>query len=351
MMDFQRTKRLSGFTLIELLVVIAIIGVLVGLLLPAVQQAREAARRSSCVNKMKQLGLALHNYADVQKGRFPAGTAWRIPHAARDSSGATMLTARTSWTIAVMPFLEKNDLFDRIDTNSTPWAGSSGNWGLLSVDAGGSHKYQEQVCPSNPFAATGELLNSGGKYIMADGGGSGNPNYSSGGRCYDVCLGPQCAPTMPADCPSANSYCNVRANWWRPNDAGKTGFEEESTPGIFNPQFDVKMPFEAITDGMSSTFALLERRPEISAWSAMYASTFQGVLTSIKPNSPSLDESTTSGLGIRGTNNGASSYHPGGLINAVMADGAVTSINENIDFITYNHLGNRMDGNPAKLPQ
>jgi prepilin-type processing-associated H-X9-DG protein len=251
-----------------------------------------------------------------------------------------------------MPFLEKLALYESLDRTIAPWAEPPNN-SALRVNAGETHKYQEQICPSDPFAATGELLNSN-NYIKGDGGGSGHATETWGGRCYDVCLGPQCAPTRPADCPSANSYCNVSGNWWYPNNLQNgvkpTGFEVQATPGIFNPQFDVKMTFQNITDGLSSTFLLLERRPELSNWSSMYASTFQGVLTSIKPNSPSIDETTTSGLGIRTTNNGASSLHVGGIINTAMADGSVASITDNIDFEVYNYLGNRMDGNSAKLP-
>jgi len=101
-----RRRKPMGFTLIELLVVIAIIGVLIALLLPAVQQAREAARRSSCTNNMKQLGLAIHNYHDAYKV-FPTQTYHPNP--------ACNLTA---WTAMILPYMEQSLIYDSINFNS-----------------------------------------------------------------------------------------------------------------------------------------------------------------------------------------------------------------------------------------
>lgn len=98
----------KGFTLIELLVVIAIIGVLVGLLLPAVQQAREAARRSSCVNNVKQICLALHNFHDVRK-TFPA--AHRL-------ASSTQTSAGWAWSAEILPMLEWQGLYDSLEIST-----------------------------------------------------------------------------------------------------------------------------------------------------------------------------------------------------------------------------------------
>ena len=108
--------RKSGFTLIELLVVIAIIGVLVGLLLPAVQQAREAARRTACTNKVKQLGVALHNHHDAFK-RFPPGVSRnQTPYgSAGDNPGGW---GGRGWLCYLLTFLEESQLGSAIETEA-----------------------------------------------------------------------------------------------------------------------------------------------------------------------------------------------------------------------------------------
>lgn len=109
-------RRSQGFTLVELLVVIAIIGVLVALLLPAVQAARESARRMKCSNQLKQFGLGMHNYADTHKS-FPSGHMFRgnfdgNPNDEKGGSGF-------GWGTAILPYIEQSTLYDRFNTSFT----------------------------------------------------------------------------------------------------------------------------------------------------------------------------------------------------------------------------------------
>src|SRR5437899_8560020 len=101
--------RRRGFTLIELLVVIAIIAVLVALLLPAVQQAREAARRSQCRNNLKQIGLALHNYHEAYNC-LPQAANWKDYR-----SGVTPAQRNFTWIASILPYLDQSAVFDQIN--------------------------------------------------------------------------------------------------------------------------------------------------------------------------------------------------------------------------------------------
>ena len=105
----------SGFTLIELLVVIAIIGVLVALLLPAVQAARESARRSQCINNIKQLCLALHSYHDAI-GRFPPSIQFDQKFVGNIEEGLeTSSLYGPNWVIMILPYLEQQSVYDAFD--------------------------------------------------------------------------------------------------------------------------------------------------------------------------------------------------------------------------------------------
>src|SRR6187401_199882 len=105
------SKKRSAFTLIELLVVIAIIAILIALLLPAVQQAREAARRTQCKNNLKQIGLALHNYVDVH-GLLPPGSTVLLQNG--DMMTGTLFGHGWTWHASILPQLDQSTLFNAI---------------------------------------------------------------------------------------------------------------------------------------------------------------------------------------------------------------------------------------------
>lgn len=114
------SRRSRGFTLVELLVVIAIIGILVALLLPAVQAAREAARRMQCGNNAKQIGLAMHNYHDAYK-MFPK-IIWGYPDIPANENNGTLPAAyHHTWITAILPQMEQQPLFDQVDFRLRAW--------------------------------------------------------------------------------------------------------------------------------------------------------------------------------------------------------------------------------------
>ena len=170
----------GGFTLVELLVVIAIIGILVGLLLPAVQAAREAARRMQCSNNIKQLALACHNYESAFKS-FPAGgiVTYAPGVTVTPANHCTVGQDRTQapWSVLILPFIEGNTLYTKFDlrlrfTGSSNVPGDSPNKDLFSMN---NKNFQ---CPSDPNS--GSNINNS-NYLGVQGGGT--PTGTTGPIC------------------------------------------------------------------------------------------------------------------------------------------------------------------------
>lgn len=171
-----------GFTLIELLVVIAIIAVLIALLLPAVQQAREAARRSQCKNNLKQMGLALHNYEGTHgsfpPSRFDPKTCIGVPYVYNpgvDCTSNSNQTSYISWTVMVLPYMDQAPMYARYNSNM-PW------WDNSNVPIVGQ-PLSVYTCPSTPTSprsdpAWGPALN--GSAIWSAAGDYGSMNEIKG---------------------------------------------------------------------------------------------------------------------------------------------------------------------------
>lgn len=309
----MRPRRI-GFTLVELLVVIAIIGILIALLLPAVQAAREAARRMQCGNNVKQISLAIHGYNDNYK---------TIPYNFsnyRFTPGGYAATEKgISWMTGILPYVEQKILYSRLDFGQP--VGSPSN---LPV-------YQS---PVPAFLCPSDSLTSGGRM----------PGAPYTGCCDDTkwWVEERLAVTNYKACAGANwNSCGFRHSTTAGRFSGSVnGFEQGTGIIIRNwnaPADLVVTRFGDIRDGLSNTFAVGEAVPYWCGWTEWGWSNGNTASCGVPLNygKGQID------LHARWNNSGCSyiffSLHPGGATFS-MVDGSVRFVADNIDFTLYKSL-------------
>jgi prepilin-type N-terminal cleavage/methylation domain-containing protein len=309
-----------GFTLVELLVVIAIIGILVALLLPAIQAAREAARRAQCQNNLKQIALGLHEYHTAH-GELPQATYY-------NETGHPRVGGL--WTILIMPYIEEQNLHDRFNLKVADPMIAPVNRLLIRTHI------STFICPSDPAAQQPIMT---GRSISHPGI---NPDEALG-LWYPVSMGPTSTDTcvfcpFPKNSPTApDSYCCQGWNYGTRN-------PENNSVGMFG-RFPAGFKFSQVTDGLSSTFMVGETLPEQCVYNTAFAPNFPLAGTAIPLNV--LNESRLAyGEHVRAC--GFKSRHPGGAQFA-MGDASVQFITEEINYRLYNELGTREGGEVASL--
>lgn len=299
--------RRRAFTLVELLVVIAIIGVLVALLLPAVQAAREAARRTQCSNNLKQLGLALHNYHDVMQS---------LPSAQITSNDL-------SWIVSVLPYIEQSPLYDQISK-------AAGGFNVTGKnDPYGLQRIATIQCPSAPIT----------KMMTAA------PHHMNG---------PDLVPSNTGQPPFTTHYYGI--NGPRGNDPlgqpypGVGNFEgvPRASSGMF--QVTPMVRLADVTDGTSNTLALGEM-----SWDSRYGTRYRSWLRGGDTANPPQYSCGSRNI-VNAINSGKKatlyspysdvpmgSMHPGGA-NFGLGDASVRFISETINMTTYRSLASRGSG-------
>jgi prepilin-type N-terminal cleavage/methylation domain-containing protein/prepilin-type processing-associated H-X9-DG protein len=339
--------RARGFTLVELLVVIAIIGILVGLLLPAVQAAREAARRMQCSNNIHNIALAMHNYESTYK-RFPAGNiAFNGMNVGADRNNGTpeanggFYNGMWSWSASILSFMEAQNLFNRIDFNKRPY-----------VEERGDAWFYDQGQDATAFAAVNKVVSMQMPPSLAC---PSTPQLAGPGKYKDYAMnagqGPNGGTIILSGGTPLNSCCPERAT------AGN---------GMAYKNSFLRM--SSCTDGTSNTFLILEQASSIPKWrfptnpflwvnhqSQGLAISNQGAQP-FPPNQEPVFQvsrvgspfSNAAGIGLVGRC--SRSFHQGG-INTAMTDGSVRFITDTIAGVPWRALHTRDGSEPVSLEE
>ena len=322
-------RRRPGFTFVEVLVVVAIVALVLVIMMPAIQSAREDARKVQCKDRLKQIGLALENYHGIHSV-FPYASSCSFPAENRFTN------VKQVWTEFLLPFLNETPLYQHINFSE-------------SVDAGNNREVLEGVllpayaCPSNP--STGTFKTNAGVYFRdwaVDHWGPGAGPMQ--GLAYPLCAGSILPDFIPPDCRAgAKSFCvsEPAANggpcrWWHPHLV--------KNPGMYNRGV-TSIRRKDVLDGSSQTIAAGERNAEGCSLGGVFSWNAPVFFTGQKINSPSR-----TGNPVDYTQNcGSSSHHEGGA-HFLFVDGNVRFLSNQIDFRTYCFLGDKDDGHHTEVP-
>ncbi len=344
-----KMKRRSAFTLVELLVVIAIIGVLVALLLPAVQAAREAARRIQCANNLKSMGLATLNFHDTKK-HFPISIPhWAGQYRTAECSGGVTVSSNPEdasptgyngkgWIVDILPQIEQQAAHDRIvgDSKGKFSASSTGGRGMGRIGIRDIVSSQLSVftCPSDASSAPSDSQQ---WYWSKEGVTTATTSYK--GNVGDTLLSTDSNPCSTSVDPPASL------------ETGSPDVHNTvSNNGLFQrTSFFEPINLRNVTDGTSNTFMIGEVVVSQDYHSAAFFSdgdwaTCGLPLNFFLQNASEDDLKNKYWYKLRGYK----SLHPGGA-QFVLADGSVHFIQENIDTISYRALSTRDGGEIATL--